>query len=508
MTTRFKSILSSTLGCLVSIAFYGQDWQVGSGGTSARHCLTEASGPEEATILWEGGPSSVVAQQAVIDNGIVATARMFDLVDALNGTVIVAQELETGDTLWTTQLPIDFADTDWRSRVSAFKDGVIYATRSGNTNASYMYALSAADGSILWQSEDLVDESSTEGAAFASNGDLIVGNFQSVIRIDYTDGTTVWETAKSTPTSNGQEVAVFGERAYYWEANFGGPVVSVIDVETGDYLYSSESLSAGLAQQLPLFAGPDGIIYAPRSQNNADTDFLFALEDTGSEFTELWQVPLPYIPFSTSGVGPDGSVYSYSSSGRVIRIDPADGNVLDSSQVIFAPNTTHHPRMAIDANGYVHLTNGEFATGAFFSFNPDLTLRWTETITNVNVGGPAVADDGTLVICGVGGDVRAYQGTTPITNIRPNLLGDFLCWPNPATTQVKLDLSSFANHNDLTLAVKLVNGQVVDQININSSEMDSHYQLDVSKYAAGYYALVLHRDGYIKASSRLTIVAK
>ena len=93
-----------------------------------------------------------------------------------------------GQELWAIQLPYDFPGTSWRSRVSAIRDGQVYASRSGNTNADYLYALDPADGSIVWRSEDLIDEGSTESLAFAPNGDLIGGNFTSLLRIDRVDG--------------------------------------------------------------------------------------------------------------------------------------------------------------------------------------------------------------------------------------------------------------------------------------------------------------------------------
>jgi outer membrane protein assembly factor BamB len=397
-------------GVILSSYTFADNWNTGSGGKPSRHSLSSEYGPGDATLLWQNGYNAIIAQQAVIDGNIVAMSRIFNLNNVLHGTKIVAQDLITGDTLWTTELPVDFPDSDWRSRVSAFRDGVVYATRSGNTNYSYMYALDATDGSIIWKSEGLVNESSTESCSFASNGDLIVGNFDSVIRISAENGSTVWEIDRSCPTSNGQEVAVFGDRGYCWEPSPYGPVVSVIDLEAGEILFSSEALSPGIIQQLGLFIGPDGIIYAPRSMNNATTDFLFALKDNGDSLEELWSTPIGYIPFSTGGIGPDGTIYTYSSNGEVIRLDPADGTVLNTSEVIFT-SLGASPRMAIDANGYVFVTNGEFATGNFYSFNPDLSLRWSEGITNVNIGGPAIGPSGTLVICGVGTNVRAYQGS-------------------------------------------------------------------------------------------------
>lgn len=404
-----KYILLAPL-LLVFLYCSADNWQVGSGGKPSRNSLSNESGPEDATLLWQNGYSATIAQQAVIDGNIVTMSRIFNLNDVLHGTKIVAQDLYTGDTLWTTGLPVDFPSSDWRSRVSAFKDGVVYVTRSGNTNYSYMYALDATDGSVIWQSEGLVNESSTESTAFAGNGDLIVGNFSSIIRIDATDGSTIWETNRSCPTSNGQEVAVFEDMGYYWEASGNGPKVSVVDLETGYYLYSSDGLSPGLIQQLGLFIGPEGTIYAPRTMNNPTTDFLFALKDTGSEFEELWNVPLGYVPFATFGIGPDGSIYSYSTNGEVIRIDLELGTILNTSEIILT-GASSSPRMAIDANGYVFVTNGEFASGGLYSFNPDLSPRWSESITNVNIGGPAIGENGTMIVCGVGTNVRAYQGS-------------------------------------------------------------------------------------------------
>ncbi|MBN3034726.1 MAG: PQQ-binding-like beta-propeller repeat protein [Bacteroidales bacterium] len=386
------------------------NWQVGPGGKPSRHSLSSEHGPSLPQLLWQGSLNAVVSQQAVIDGNIVALPRMFNINDVLHGTLIVTHDLQTGDTLWTADLPVDFPSTDWRNRVSAFRDGVVYATRSGNTNYSYMYALSAADGSIIWKSQGLVNESSTEGVSFTSEGDLVVGNFSSVMRISAPDGSTVWETNRSCPTSNGQEVAVFAGKGYYWEASPYGPKVSVIDLETGDGLYSSAALSPGFIQQLGLFIGPDGTVYAPRTMNNPTTDFLFALEDNGSELVIKWSVPLGYVPFSTFGTGPDGSVYSYSVNGEVIRLDPTTGSILNTSMAILS-GTSPSPRMAVDAQGYLYITNGGFATGAFHSFNPDLSLRWTEPLLNVNVGGPAIGNGGTLIVCGTGNDVRAYKGT-------------------------------------------------------------------------------------------------
>lgn len=400
------------------------DWTTGPGGNSTRDCLSSQFAPSENQLLWQGSLPAIVAQQAVIEGNTVVMARITSFTIP-TGTTIVAHDLHTGAQLWDIQLPYTPPD-DWRSRVSAIRDGQVYATRAGNTNHSPLYALDVNDGSIIWESQDFIDESTTEGLAFTSNGDLIVGNFSSVMRISKNDGTTMWQTSRSCPTTNGCLVSVFANTGYFWQASGQGPIVTAIDLATGAVLYSSNGIGGGIVQQLGLFVGPDGTVYAPRTQNNIITDFLVALEDTGIALNEKWSVPIGYIPFGTMGVGPDGSVYSYQTDNdndvfTILRIDPITGNIVDTSQPL-AFGFPLAPRMAIDATGNVFVTNGSFPSGALYTLNADLTLRWSTNIPNVNIGGPAIGQDGILIVCGVGTDVRAYQ--TKLPQIPGDLNGD------------------------------------------------------------------------------------
>ena len=405
------------LGALVAATCVGaadaQDWNTGVGGDSTRASLSQHLGPSDPAVLWNGSLPGIVAQQAIIDGDVMVTNRIGSFTIP-TGTWIVAHDLFTGDLLWQTQLPYDFPGTSWRSRASAMRDGHVYATRAGNTNLDFLYALDVADGSIVWQSDDLIDESTTESLAFAADGDIIAGGFNSIMRIDRDTGDTVWSSVRSCPTTGGCQVAVYLDTAYIWEASAEGPIITAFDVPTGDRLHSSEGIGGGFVEQLGPLVGPDGTVYAPRTQNNVLTDFFVALEDTGTEFVEKWSVPMGYTPFASFGVGPDGSVYSYDADKQIMRLDPDTGAILDTSIPLRdAAEVTLAARMAIGADGIVYVTNGGFPDGELFSFDADLTLRWSEPITNVNVGGPAIGPCGIMEVCGVGADVRAYQ--TPCT---------------------------------------------------------------------------------------------
>ncbi len=490
----YKLILFSVALLVINAACFADDWSIGTGGNSPRYGYNSAYGPEDTTVLWQGGATSVIAWQPVIDGDIVAVARCADLGDTLHGTKIVAYDLSTGTELWTEDLPIDFPSTDWRNHVSAIKDGKVYASRAGNTNASYMYALDATDGSQIWKSEDIVDECSSEGVAFAPDGDLLVGNFESVMRIDCDDGTTVWETPRSSPTSNGSEVAVFNGKAYGWKSTGYGPAIAVFDIDDGQYLYESDGIEGGFIQQVAPFVGPDGTVYAPRSCNNPSTDYLVAFDDNGSSLVEKWRVEIGYIPFASFGVGPDGSVYTYDRNGAIVRLDPDTGSVVDTSQNISAGIGV---RMAIDGNGRVFAADNDY----LYSFNADLSLRWSEYI--YGVVGPAMAYDGTLIACGRGTNLIAYEGSGP-SGIddgddpgTPLAYGAYLLpnYPNPFDSRTTI---GYVLPSDCTVNLSIYNmkGQLIRELVDRYEEAGDHtVNWNAGGLSAGVYLTSLNVDG-------------
>jgi outer membrane protein assembly factor BamB len=468
---------------LVSNLFLSaQNWNVSTGGNPQRNGLSDQFGPIDETLLWSGGLTSVIAQAPVSDSIYLAAVRIHNLGDHAQGSKIVMMDIRNGDTLWTKNLPMDFPATDWYNKISAIKDGVLYASRTGNSNQSYLYALNASNGSLLWVSESLIDENSSEGLNFLDNGDLIVGNTQSVIRIAKNDGSTVWETYR-LGYQDGAELAINNSKIYGIINDSGFVKVAAFDVATGQLLYRTSALDGGLVQQHGLFIGVDGTIYLPRSQNNPLTDYLYSFTDTGSAFIFNWNFPIHYIPFSSASVGNDGSVYSYSRSGRVVRINPTSGIVTDSSDVVLYGDASY-PRMTIDAAGRVYVSNGGFSDGNFYSFNADLTLRWQTALTNVYIGGPIIGWQGTLILCGTGTDIRAYRGdvTAGIEEGSSDQESEFsLLFPNPFKDQLKIKADpSLVGSNfevyDFT-GIPVYSGYV-------ESEISTH---DLSHLSAGIY---------------------
>lgn len=329
-------------------------------------------------------------------------------------SLIVAHDLTSGALLWTVDLPMDLPG-DTLNQVIGMRDGRVYASRLNvhPINPSYVYALNAADGAILWRSEALIREVAPGMAAFAPNGDLIIGNFYTLVRIRATDGTTVWEVERQCLIGGGCSAAVFGNKAYAWGRESTSPAneISAFDLDTGVLLYQAPPTGLASWQTLP-FVGPDGTVYAPKVGNPAGA--LIAYEDTGTALVEKWRVPFGNQPLASFGVGPDGSVYSYSRDQRIIRLDPATGTILNSSQTL--NDATIIPHMLIDASGNLFVVNS-YLTSMLYSFNPNLTLRWSMHIPNVH--GLALGQNGILVVPGNYTDVYAFQSTLLLDYRKP-----------------------------------------------------------------------------------------
>ncbi len=326
-----------------------------------------------------------------------------------NGSPVVCMDLATGAEHYAIHVP--FNTGDWTTHVLGVSAGQVYASRAGNGASvrARVYAYSQATGAPAWISTDLVDAGAYDGCVFAPNGDLIVASFRNIWRIRATDGTTAWVATRSGSVSGTCGAALFGDAVYVADAAAGGTVLKRYSLSTGTFQYASPVMAGFTVQQTPM-VGPDGSVYMNRTQNNAAVDHFYAFTDNGAAFVQKWRVASQWTTNSEFAVGKDGSVYMLLPGEILTALDPATGAVRFTYPT---PLGNANPRFVVDADGRLFVSNGGFGTGRVFSFNPDLTLRWSVPVTNVNIGGPALARDGTLVIAGVGTDVRAYRMPSP-----------------------------------------------------------------------------------------------
>src|SRR4030095_16776248 len=285
---------------LASPRVAAQGWST-VGSDAARTALSSADGPQVKHVAWEGSLNAIVSQQAFIEGDRVATARMLDINDVANGTWLVAHSVTTGQLLWQKQLPPHAAA--WRNHTIGVRDGNVYATRSGNEQAGFLYALRATNGLVVWQSQAKLNISTTESPGYAANGDRVLkGANNQLVRIRKTDGTTMWSVPYVGAASDARSPAIFGNRVYCWDPFPGGWGIQAFDLATGAKLYSTGAVGnyGGQVQQAGLFVGPDGTVYVPRIGQ-----MISAFTDTGSAFVLKWSTPMGNAVFSNDGVGPD-----------------------------------------------------------------------------------------------------------------------------------------------------------------------------------------------------------
>ncbi len=403
-----NSIGPAAAALLAAAGAFAADWN-NSGGNACRNGLTTEIGPTAQDLLWSGGRPSIIAWQPVIEGDRVFMVRQtgFPPSGEPNGSPVVAMNLNTGEELWATHIP--FNEGDWTTWIAGARDGRVYASRSGNgaSVSAAMYALDASDGSTAWISQDLTAAGAYDGVVFAPDGDLLVADFRDIHRLNAEDGSTVWHAARVGSVSGQCGGCIFGDAFYVADAAPGGTVIKRFDLTSGAFEYQSPVMPGFTVQNTP-FCGPDGTVYLSRTQNNVNTDFFYAFQDTGTELVERWHVPARWTVVSEFGAGPDASVYMMAPGDEIHRLHPADGTLLSNSGPIDS-DFVAQPRMAVDAAGKVFLSNGSFTLGRLYSFNADLTLRWSEPLPNSNIGTPSLGRLGTLVIAGVGTNVKAYR---------------------------------------------------------------------------------------------------
>lgn len=438
------------------------DWSVAYGGNSMRTGQVDVVGPATPEVAWSGSlPSNYAGSPLIIGEGLLFADR-YEVFGDDSTSFIVAHDLETGVQQWSVQLPphLQSDAVPHPCRVLGYNDGVVYAVRQGRVGAR-LHALDARTGALLWSSAQprlVVTPNMLDSPAFMPNGDLVIptrgataagnGTTSVLARFSAVDGSIVWESNDLLwdPLGAGASgIAADGEVGFVWQdldnlfisvrafdlttgrcltevpQQIGPPLcISFIDIPI--FFFDQETgIEAGgfaLGQASPVQLGPDGTIYAMR-----DSVGLFSLSLTPQgDIIENWYVPCYGSSFSNIAIGPDGSAYTIyrdpmNYSTCLICPDPpeffirriaADGTVVRDVPFDITP-ITPYTTMIADADGKVYIARDETIS----CYNANLDLLWRESVPGMGIEGCALGADangrGTLVVGGDGTLLRAYR---------------------------------------------------------------------------------------------------
>ena len=409
--------IAAAAACVALAGSALADWNA-LGGNPGKSGLAPGVGPATPDLRWQGGRPSIIAWHPVIEGDRMFVVRQTGFVPngVPNEAPVVCQDVTSGQELWVANVP--YNGGDWTTVVFGVRNGRVYAGRSGNGSSvnAKLHCLDAATGATLWTSAQVIGTGAYDGIAFTEDGDPVVATNQYLRRISAVDGSTVWNVTRNCSVSGDCGPSLHGNAVYVDEVAPGGQIITRFDATTGARLYSSAVMPGFLAQSTPLVSPSGSVVYYNRIQNNGAVDFMYAWLDTGSAFQFLWKEPSGYTPSGTFACRADDSVFMVGPLKTVQHRDAMTGALLAESDAISTmPSAPSQVHMAVDAAGNLFVSNGEFPTGAVWCMHPvggptaRLVTLWSAAVPNVNQGGPALASDGTLIVCGVGTDIRAWQ---------------------------------------------------------------------------------------------------
>ena len=379
---------------LMTNIVYSQNWET-LGGNPQRSGVSKLTGPATANLYWTVNSTN----STTWGNNIYTFGDKF-----VNSRVILSpytskvelRNLTNGALIWAVQV----TDSSIMYAVG-FNEDAVYAN---DYKTSMLYALRISDGGVKWSVPSSMFGGNA-GIQFAPDGDVIIYGK----RIDKKSGQVKWTNNYIIPIGPDDSYCLYGNTYYHWTGSIVTPKTLIaIDLTTGLTKYTSSTIPGGAGQQNPLKLGPNGIIYITRDAGN-----LFAYQDNGTGFTELWDISPGFI---VKGFSNDGKIYTASPTGRLVRLNAANGQALDSTADAYAAN--FYSATTTGADSTVYFNTGETGTGRYIAFTPNLqTTKWTFNAAYNYYSRPSLGKEGVLVMVGAGTTITAYK--TALTNLKP-----------------------------------------------------------------------------------------
>ncbi len=409
---------------LVSQFSFSQNW-ITTGGNLQRNGLSKITGPNSiASPYWSvNSPTSTAWGNSIYTYGDkFVTSRI--VLSPYTGKIEL-RNINTGALIWEKMI-----NSSSRMYAVGFTEDAVYAH---DYFTGILYALNISDGSVKWQIASDMFPGNT-GLLFACDGDPI----DKGRRINKNTGAARWTNNYIIPVGPDGGYCIYGNTYYHWTGSVVTPKTLIaIDLTTGATKYTSASLPGDGDQENDLCIGPDGTIYICR-----DGGSLYAFKDNGTAFVQQWVHTPGYV---VKGVGKDGSLYasnindpSQFANSNIYRLDPANGNILDSAQT-----RTPLAYMSAGADSTIIVCTAETGNGRYVAFSPNLqTVKWTLNVPYNYYSGSNLSQNGIFIAAGSGTEIKAYK-----TNYSIKPVADFKASKNLVLVSESIsfsDQSSFS----------------------------------------------------------------
>jgi PKD repeat protein len=393
-----NKILPVLILLFISYNTFSQNW-VTTGGNNQRSGLSEITGPSSvASAYWSVNSANSTAwgNSVYTYNDKFVTSRI--ILSPYTGKIEL-RNINTGALIWEKQI-----NSSSRMYAVGFNEDAVYAH---DYFTGILYALNVSDGSVKWQIASDMFPGNT-GLLFACDGDPI----DKGRRINKNTGSARWVNNYIIPVGPDGGYCVYGNTYYHWTGSITtAKQLIAIDLTTGATKYLSAPLPGDGDQENDLCLGPDGTIYICR-----DGGALYAFQDNGTGFTQLWSRTPGAI---VRGVGKDGTLYASNcndpsrvATSTTIRLNPANGNFLDSANTL-----TQLVYFACGADSTIYISTGETGNGRYIAFTPNLQIiKWQINTPYNYYSGPSLSRDGIFISIGAGTEIKAYKTAS---NIKP-----------------------------------------------------------------------------------------
>jgi outer membrane protein assembly factor BamB len=423
------------------------------GGSWEKNGYIDGAGPTSDSVLWETTSSGIFGTPIYIEGNYLVTMRF----QSPTYAPVECFDLTTGSLLWS----VDVTNSTGRSLPVGLRDNRVIVMRYTESQNDSLYALDVSDGSHIWTSNVNVAAYITESGVFDSIGNFYIYGNLKTYKINPVNGQMIWQTTTVPMASGSGEMSINQDNntGYTLENINGISYVYAIDLFNGQKKYShivAELQPGGNVPQSALMVGNNGVIYVQLTEDN-----VAALSDDGTQLTLLWQTEIyGNCSFSTMCVGSDGSVYA-PSNGKIVRLDPATGSVIDSS-VSITQGGFYSPRISATNNNMIYATNAE---NGVYAFDLSLNMVWSDVLNFTNTSGVCFAANGLAAVSG-SNKIRVYtptftSGTYEVDDVIARV------YPNPASAYLMLELSTEIVGG--TFSLKDIKGRVISNGSVSKN---------------------------------------